>query len=61
MNSYKETLSEAISYLSVLGYDDVDINELDIRFGTETQGCCELCVSEVEVRVIEYDGKEFYL
>jgi hypothetical protein len=61
MNSYKETLSEAINYLKLLGYEDIDVEEMDIRFGTEIEGCCELCRSEVDVRIIEYDGKEFYL
>ena len=61
MYSYKESLAEAISYLTMLGHENIDINDIDIRFGTAIEGCCELCRTEVDVRIIDYLNKEYYL
>lgn len=61
MTSYKETFNEAINLLTLLGYENIDTDILDIRFDIETQGCCDYCRSDVQVRIVEYEGKEFYL
>jgi len=59
MVNIKETLYGAERYLNSVGYEDVDIYEIDVDISREWEGCCELCMSEVDVYVIKYDGKEF--